>query len=89
MPLFLRSVVYRVAAANSAILRAVVRRIDLLDPVDRLERELALHEQARAIFKDMHASGALRSGPNRYQLLEALAGTQKHVVAMGAQYAAS
>jgi 2-polyprenyl-6-methoxyphenol hydroxylase-like FAD-dependent oxidoreductase len=74
MPLFLRSVVYRAAPADAGILRAVVRRIDLLDTVDRLERDEARLERARAIFRGMQASGALpASGPTRDQMLEALA----------------
>jgi 2-polyprenyl-6-methoxyphenol hydroxylase-like FAD-dependent oxidoreductase len=82
MPLFLRSVVYRVAAADPAILRAVVRRIDLLDPVDRLERQETLLERALDIYRDMQASRALRAGPTRDELLEALAGAQKHVASV-------
>jgi 2-polyprenyl-6-methoxyphenol hydroxylase-like FAD-dependent oxidoreductase len=73
MALFLRLVVYRVAAADSAILRGVVRRIDLLDPPGRLEQDEPLLQRARQIFREMRADGALSTTtPSREQLLEAL-----------------
>jgi 2-polyprenyl-6-methoxyphenol hydroxylase-like FAD-dependent oxidoreductase len=69
MALFLRAVVYRVAPADPRLLRAVVRRVDLLDPPDRLERDRELHTLALDLF-----SGAPRpAGPSRSQMLQALA----------------
>jgi 2-polyprenyl-6-methoxyphenol hydroxylase-like FAD-dependent oxidoreductase len=68
MALFLRAVVYRVAPADPRLLRAVVRRVDLLDPPDRLEGDGDLHALALDLFR-----GAPRPpGPSRSQLLEAL-----------------
>jgi hypothetical protein len=47
----------------------VVRRVDLLDPPDRLEENRDLHQLALDLFR-----GALPApGPSRSQLLEALA----------------
>jgi hypothetical protein len=43
MALFLRAVAYRMAPADPRLLRAVVRRIDLLDPPDRPEQDRELH----------------------------------------------
>jgi hypothetical protein len=45
-------VVYRVAPADPRLLRAVVRRIDLLDRPDRLERDRELHALALDLFRD-------------------------------------
>jgi 2-polyprenyl-6-methoxyphenol hydroxylase-like FAD-dependent oxidoreductase len=68
MALFLRAVVYRVAPADPRLLRAVVRRVDLLDPPDRLEGDGDLHALALDLFR-----GAPRpAGPSRSQMLEAL-----------------
>jgi hypothetical protein len=62
-------VVYRVAPADPRLLRAVVRRVDLLDPPDRLEQDRDLHELALELFR-----GALPPlGPARTQMLGALA----------------
>jgi hypothetical protein len=69
MALFLRAVVYRVARADPRLLRAVARRVDLLDPPDRLEQDQELHALALDLFR-----GAPRpAGPSRSQMLEALA----------------
>jgi 2-polyprenyl-6-methoxyphenol hydroxylase-like FAD-dependent oxidoreductase len=73
MPLFLRSVVYRVAMNNSSILRAVARRTDLLDLPDLLERDEDLLERSRAIYKELCRAGEFVPGPQRTQLLGALA----------------
>jgi hypothetical protein len=69
MALFLRAVVYRVAPADPRLLRAVVRRVDLLDRPDRLEQNQELHALALDLFR-----GAPRpAGPSRSQMLQALA----------------
>jgi hypothetical protein len=69
MALFPRVVVYRVAPADPRLPRAVVRRIDLLDPPDRLEQNRELHALALHLYR-----GAPRpAGPSRSQLVEALA----------------
>jgi 2-polyprenyl-6-methoxyphenol hydroxylase-like FAD-dependent oxidoreductase len=70
MALFLRAVVYRVAPADPRLLRAVVRRIDLLDPPSRLEQDPELHALALDLFRD----ALPRPGPSRSHLLQALAG---------------
>jgi 2-polyprenyl-6-methoxyphenol hydroxylase-like FAD-dependent oxidoreductase len=69
MALFLRAVVYRVAPADPRLLRAVVRRVDLLDPPDRLEQDGELH----ALALDLYRGAPRPAGPSRSQLLEALA----------------
>jgi len=69
MALFLRAVVYRVAPADPRLLRAVVRRVDLLDPPDRLERDRELH----ALALDMFRGAPRPAGPSRSQMLQALA----------------
>jgi 2-polyprenyl-6-methoxyphenol hydroxylase-like FAD-dependent oxidoreductase len=53
MPLFLRSVVYRVSAQDPALLRAVCRRINLLDPVDALSSDHELLDRAETLFKEL------------------------------------
>jgi 2-polyprenyl-6-methoxyphenol hydroxylase-like FAD-dependent oxidoreductase len=69
MALFLRAVVYRMAPTDPRLLRAVVRRVDLLDPPDRLEQDQELHALALDLFR-----GAPRpAGPSRSQMLQALA----------------
>jgi 2-polyprenyl-6-methoxyphenol hydroxylase-like FAD-dependent oxidoreductase len=69
MALFLRAVVYRVAPAHPRLLRAVVRRVDLLDPADRLERDGDLH----ALALDLFRGAPPRPGPSRSHMLQALA----------------
>jgi 2-polyprenyl-6-methoxyphenol hydroxylase-like FAD-dependent oxidoreductase len=69
MALFLRAVVYRVAPADPRLLRAVVRRVDLLDPPDRLEQDRELH----ALALELYNSAPRPSGPSRSQMLQALA----------------
>jgi 2-polyprenyl-6-methoxyphenol hydroxylase-like FAD-dependent oxidoreductase len=69
MPLFLRSVVYRVAAQDPAVFRAVCRRINLLDPVDALEANEDLLDRAETLFRDHPPSGA---PPPRITMLAAL-----------------
>jgi len=74
MPLFLRSVVYRVAPADSAILRAAVRRIDLLDPPEKLEQDIALLQRAGDLFNRMRDSGMFPApAPPRAHLLDVIA----------------
>jgi 2-polyprenyl-6-methoxyphenol hydroxylase-like FAD-dependent oxidoreductase len=53
MPLFLRTVVYRAAALDPQILRAVCRRINLLDPVDALAQETELLDRAAALTAEL------------------------------------
>jgi 2-polyprenyl-6-methoxyphenol hydroxylase-like FAD-dependent oxidoreductase len=53
MPLFLRSVVYRASVQDPALLRAVCRRINLLDPVDALPSDPELLDRAEALFKQL------------------------------------
>jgi hypothetical protein len=69
MALFLRAVVYRVAPSDPRLLRAVVRRIDLLDPADRLEQDRELH----ALALDLYRGASRPAGPSRSQMLQALA----------------
>jgi 2-polyprenyl-6-methoxyphenol hydroxylase-like FAD-dependent oxidoreductase len=55
MPLFLRTVVYRAAAADPSLLRAVCRRINMLDPIDELPENTELLDHAEAIFRELPA----------------------------------
>jgi 2-polyprenyl-6-methoxyphenol hydroxylase-like FAD-dependent oxidoreductase len=68
MALFLRAVVYRVAPADPRLLRAVVRRIDLLDAPDRLEQDRELH----VLALDLYRSAPRPPGPSRSDMLKAL-----------------
>ena len=70
MALFLRAVVYRVAPADPRLLRAVVRRIDLLDPPARLEHDPELPALALELFR---GGAPPRPGPSRSHMLQALA----------------
>ena len=70
MALFLRAVVYRVAPTDPRLLRAVARRVDLLDPPNRLEQDLELHALALDLFRGARAP---RPGPSRSHLVQALA----------------
>jgi len=70
MSLFLRSVVYRVAPLDPAILRAVCRRINALDPVDALAAQTPLPARAEPMSRDM-ASG-FPAPPSRNHLLAEL-----------------
>jgi hypothetical protein len=74
MALFLRAVVYRVAPADPRLLRAVVRRIDLLDPPARLEHDPELPALALELFR---GGAPPRPGPSRNHLLQALAAKAK------------
>jgi 2-polyprenyl-6-methoxyphenol hydroxylase-like FAD-dependent oxidoreductase len=53
MPLFLRSVVYRVATQDPEILRAVCRRINLLDPIGALAHNTELLDRAEKLFAQL------------------------------------
>lgn len=70
MPLFLRSVVYRVATHDPALLRAVCRRIDLLDPIDALASNQELLDRAEQLFRQLPRT----QPPHRADLLAALRG---------------
>jgi hypothetical protein len=72
MPLFLRSVVYRVAAQDPTILRAVCRRINLLDPVDALASNDELLDHAEKLFSELSPAAA---PPPRATVLAALRDT--------------
>ena len=68
--LFLRHVVYRVAVGDGELLRVVARRINALDPVNRLGQRTDLLERALARYREMQPS--LPPAPPRSQLLAAL-----------------
>ena len=53
MPLFLRSVVYRAAGRDPEILRAVCRRINMLDPVDALATDEQLLDRAEQLCREL------------------------------------
>jgi 2-polyprenyl-6-methoxyphenol hydroxylase-like FAD-dependent oxidoreductase len=72
MPFFLRSVVFRVAPKDPAILRAAGRRMHALDPVDQLESESELMTRSRRLFEEIR--GSIPAPPPREQLLAALSG---------------
>ncbi len=72
MPLFLRFVAYRVAAGDPELLRAVARRIDGLDPVERLPALPHLLDRARTLYAQSVAT--FPEVPPRTTLLAALTG---------------
>jgi 2-polyprenyl-6-methoxyphenol hydroxylase-like FAD-dependent oxidoreductase len=74
LPLYLRSVVYRAAPADPALLRGVARRIDLLDGPDALAEDEGLLRRADEIFQAMNAAGEIVSGPGRGELLSVIPG---------------
>ncbi len=53
MPLFLRSVVYRAATLDATLLRAVCRRINLLDPIDALPANQELLDRGETLFREL------------------------------------
>jgi 2-polyprenyl-6-methoxyphenol hydroxylase-like FAD-dependent oxidoreductase len=70
MPLYLRSVVYRAAAQDPQLLRAVCRRVNLLDPIDVLAADDELLDRAERLFQELPPA----TPPRRDQLLAALRG---------------
>jgi 2-polyprenyl-6-methoxyphenol hydroxylase-like FAD-dependent oxidoreductase len=70
MPFFLRTVVYRAAAQDAELLRAVCRRINGLDPIDALAANTELLDRAAKICKELEPTTA----PARAQMLAALHG---------------
>jgi 2-polyprenyl-6-methoxyphenol hydroxylase-like FAD-dependent oxidoreductase len=72
MQLFLRSIVYRVAAQDPALFRAVCRRINLLDPVDALAEDEELLGRAERLFNETPPASA---PPPRATMLAALRDT--------------
>ena len=70
MPMFLRSVVYRVAPRDPQLLRAVARRINALDPVESLARHRHLLDRAESLYRE--GSAAAPEIPPRSALLAAL-----------------
>jgi 2-polyprenyl-6-methoxyphenol hydroxylase-like FAD-dependent oxidoreductase len=73
MALFLRSVVYRVATQDPAILRAVCRRINLLDPVDALAKNHALLDRANELYNELPPTDA----PSAAAIMAALRDTAR------------
>ena len=72
VPLFLRFVVYPAAVRDPDLLRAVARRLDALDPVDRLAAHPELLDRARALDAERAADRPVV--PPRSLILAALAG---------------
>jgi flavin-dependent dehydrogenase len=72
LPHFLRSVVYRVSLQDPEILRAVLGRVNALDPIDQLASRRDLLERAKALYDGM--SSAIAPPPPREQLLSAVVG---------------
>lgn len=71
LPLFLRFIVYPTAARDPALLRAVARRINALDPVGRLAGHPELLDRARALHAE--SAGDRPSMPPRSLILAVLA----------------
>lgn len=74
LPLFLRTVMTRAGMRDPEILRAVCRRINLLDPVDALAADTELLDRAEKIFREMPPGD---SPPPRAALLAALRGVDQ------------
>jgi flavin-dependent dehydrogenase len=70
MPLFIRAVVFRVAALDPAVLRAVGRRAHALDPIDQLESDPDLIRRARELYAGLRDT--VPASPPRERLLAAL-----------------
>jgi 2-polyprenyl-6-methoxyphenol hydroxylase-like FAD-dependent oxidoreductase len=68
--LFLRMTAYPSAAKDAELFRAVARRVNMLDPPDRLERDAALIARARDVARD--AGEPPPAGPTRSELLTAI-----------------
>lgn len=68
MPLFIRTVVTRAAVRDAAVLRALCRRVNLLDPVDALASDDALLDRAERLAAD----APIPSPPPRDGVLAAL-----------------
>ncbi len=71
MALFLRSVVYRAAPGDPELFRAVVRRINALDPVDALAHDARLLDRAESLGASQPPAPP---PPSRDRLIAALAG---------------
>src|SRR6266508_1664475 len=70
MALFLRMTAYPAGTKDPDLLRAVARRVNLLDPPDALEQNEALIARARQIAAD--GGPAPTAGPSRPELLDAI-----------------
>jgi hypothetical protein len=70
MAMFLRFVVYRAAVGDPELLRAVARRINALDPPDRLTEEEQLLDRGAALYASLPPIPV----PPRAALLDALTG---------------
>ena len=68
---FVRTTVYPLAGEDAGLFRAVARRVNLLDPVDALERDEELVERARRLAAA--ADPPAPAGPPRERLLELIA----------------
>jgi len=68
--LFLRMTAYPAAAKDAGLFRAVARRVNMLDPPDKLERDAALIARAQQIARDAAAPPASTLG--RSELLAAI-----------------
>jgi 2-polyprenyl-6-methoxyphenol hydroxylase-like FAD-dependent oxidoreductase len=71
MPLFLRTVVYRVAQQDPDLFRAMCRRINLLDPIDALAGDTELLDRAEKLFAQLPPAPP---PPQRAAVLAAMAG---------------
>ena len=68
--LFLRMTAYPAAASDAGLFRAVARRVNMLDPPDKLEHDAALITRAQQIARD--AGPPPPDGPPRPELLTAI-----------------
>jgi flavin-dependent dehydrogenase len=75
-PQFLGAVVGAASRSDPEIFRAINRRFNLLDPVDRLPADRPLLERAAAIFAEQQAGAPppVRTGPDRAAMLELING---------------
>jgi hypothetical protein len=68
--LFLRMTAYPAAAKDAELFRAVARRVNMLDPPDKLEHDATLIARAQQIARD--AGPPPPGGPTRSELLAAI-----------------
>ena len=73
VPLFLRLIMPRVAIGDAELLRAVLRRVNMIESPDVLANDTQMLDQGRRLFLGSGISEAPVAQPSRADVLEALA----------------
>jgi hypothetical protein len=74
VPLFLRLIMPRAAIGDAELLRAVLRRVNMIESPDVLANDTQMLDQGRRLFLGSGISEAPVAQPSRADVLEALAG---------------